>query len=156
MYKRRRKGFVSTRALVAIYIILLLLPLAYSAFAFIGNNKFNYNEVSNEIAMTDLRKILMLSYDLDNNGDSLSFIYKGDNYELYQTNNKLILKPGTQIILNDIDNAEFTNKNGCIYLIYETNGKTYERNIGKEKGIRLADFSFDDDDSDSSSDDDSQ
>jgi len=106
--------------------------------------------------MTDLRKILMLSYDLENNGDSLSFIYKNDDYELYQTNNRLILKPGTQIILNDIDSAEFINKNGCIYLIYETNGKTYERNIGKEEGIRLSDFSFNDDDTDVSSDDDSQ
>jgi len=154
--RKRRKGFISTRAVVAIYIVLLLLPLAYSAFAYIGNNKFNYNEVSNEIAMADLRRILMLSYDLENNGDYLSFIYKGDNYELYQTNNKLILKPGTQIILNDIDSIEFINKNGCIYLIYETKGKTYERNICKASGIHLADFSFDDDDTDGSSDNDSQ
>jgi len=155
MYKRRR-GFISTRALIALYVVMLLIPLAYSSFSFVGNNKFNYNEVSNEIALVDLRKILMLAYDLENNDDSLKFIYKGDEYELYETNNKLILKPGTQIFLNDIDSVQFINKNECIYLIYETNGKTYERNIGKTKGIRLADFSFDDDNTDGDSGDDGE
>ena len=56
-------------------------------------------------------------------------------------NNKLIMQPGTQIYLNDINDLSFQTKHGCIYVIYERDNKKYERVISKQEGIYIDNFS---------------
>lgn len=120
-----------------------VLPLAVSAMKLVYNLDFNYQLISNEIALMDLRRVLLISYDLEIYDKELKFIYHGSDYSLSMVNNKLILSPGTQIYLMDIDDLNFSVRNESIYLNYQSRGRNYETNIGKEKGIYLDDFSFD-------------
>ena len=54
----------------------------------------------------------------------------------------MILSPGTQIYLNDIKEASFYTKNGCLYLRYVNNdNKEYEKNIGSAKSFHLPELS---------------
>lgn len=142
--RRYRNGFVLTRTLVALFITVTILPLALTTFIYCANLDCDYNLVNNELALMDLRRVLLISYDIEVNEHELNFLYHNDNYSLSLINEKLILQPGTQIYLNDIDDVSFYTKSGSIYLAYSSKGKEYERNIGKEKGIYLDDFSNDD------------
>lgn len=134
------------RTLIALLITLTILPLAISVFSYAGNFSFNYNEANNEMALMDLRRVMLLAYDIDVSDYEISFIYHNDNYTLRYLNNKLLLQPGSQMYLNGILDAYFTKENGSIYVNYiDENGKEYKRNIGKEKGIYIDEFLNNDD-----------
>ncbi len=143
------KGFIKSRYLIALLITLSILPISSTIFRLLSFINPDYNLVNNEIALMDLRRILLIAYDLQISDYQIDFIYHNDNYRLYYVNDKLILSPGTQIYLNDIKEANFFVKNGCLYLRYVTNdNKEYERNIGTEKGFHLDELSDNYDDGD--------
>ena len=137
---------MTTRNLLALYIAVLLLPITLLTFRYVSNISFDYNEINDEIAMSQLRENLLFIYDLDFDSNHLSFRYKGKNYTLQEVNNKLLLQPGTQIYLNDIDYLYFKKENNCIYVVYSRNNKQYERVLCSQKGIYLDEFSDCDDD----------
>ncbi len=137
----RNNGFTYGRTLIALLITLSILPLALSIFNLVANLKPDYNLVNNELALLDLRRILLIAYDLKINDYNLEFTYHNETYNLYYVNDKLILTPGTQIYLNDIKEACFSCENNVLYLDYITNNnKEYKSVIGKEKGFYIDDF----------------
>lgn len=130
-----------TRNLIALLITLTMLPLAISTFSFVGKYEFNYNLINNEMALMDLRRVMLIAYDISVSEYEVNFVYHNDNYSLRYVNNKLLLQPGSQIYLNGIISARFYTNNNSIYVEYvDENGKEYQRNIGKEKGIYINDF----------------
>lgn len=139
------KGF-ATRSLMALLITLSILPLAVSIITYCASLKQNYNLINSEIALMDLRRIMLISYDMEINENQLDFIYHNEEYHLVYINDKLILTPGTQIILNNIKEVSFYEKNDSIYLKYiDEDNKEYERNIGSAKRFYIDNFSFDND-----------
>lgn len=118
-----------------------MLPICLLSYQYTSNIKFDYNLINDEIGLCQLREILLIAYDIENHYDSLSFIYKNKEFELSFINNKLILHPGTQIFLNDIDDGYFYYEDDCLNIYYEKKDKSYSRVISSEKGIYLDDFS---------------
>ena len=140
------RGFTYGRTLIALLITLTILPLLISIFSFVANIKLNYNLLNNESALIDLRRKLLIAYDLNVNDNSLEFKNNGETNYLYYVNDKLILSPGTQIYLNDVKDVYFNKENGVIYLNYITNdNEEYKSVVGKEKGFYIDDF-FDNND----------
>ena len=129
------------RNLIGLLIILTLLPVCMQAFRYTSNISFDYDEINDEIALQQLREQLLIAYDMNISADRLSFRYKNDDFTLSLVNGMLILQPGTQIYLNDVDNLYFETEHNCIYVNYERNSKEYKRVIGSESGIYLDDFS---------------
>jgi hypothetical protein len=129
------------RTLLGLIITCTMLPITVQAFRFTSNIKFEYNEINDEIALMQLREILLIAYDMNIYSDELNFRYKNKDFSLSLVNNKLLLQPGTQIFLNDVDNIVFKTKNDFIYIEYERNNETYERLIGKQEGLYIDDFS---------------
>lgn len=129
------------RNLIGLIITITMLPLCVLAFKFTANIKFDYNQINDEIALCQLRENLLISYDMNVSSDELNFRYKNKDYKLSLINNKLVLQPGTQIFLNDVDNLYFNNRNGCIYVCYEKENKYYERVIANKEGFYIDDFS---------------
>lgn len=140
-----RRGFISLRTIIALIITLSLLPIAVSIIAYSANMKFEYDLVNDEISLYQLRRILLIAYDVNNNGDNLEFIYHNDNYSLSLINNRLVLQPGYQMFLDNIDYLEFTEDGNAIYIKYEKANKEYKTPIIKTRGIYLDDFSDTDD-----------
>ena len=130
----------SIRNIVGLLIILLILPICISAMNYISVISFNYDEINDEIALSQLRENLLIAYDIDYDYNQLRFDYQNKMYLLSYINNKLILQPGTQIYLNNIDELHFETKDSIIYVCYERNNKRYERPIVRQ-GIYLDEFS---------------
>lgn len=129
------------RNLIGLIITITMLPICIEAFTFTSNIKFNYNEINDELALAQLREQMLIAYDMYVSSDEIDFIYKNKEFKLSLVNNKLILQPGTQIYLNDIDDLRFEQRNGCVYVIYERNNKRFERVICKQERIYIDDFS---------------
>lgn len=129
------------RNLIGLIITITLLPICTKAFIYTSNIPFEYNEINDEIALYQLREQLIIAYDMNVSSDSLNFTYKNKAFSLSLVNNKLLLQPGTQIYLNDIDSLHFDVRNNCIYVCYERNNKQYERIIGKQEWFYIDDFS---------------
>lgn len=129
------------RNLLGLIITITMLPVCVKAFEYASNIKFDYNEINDEIALMQLRETLLITYDMQYSEKLLAFRYKNKDFTLKLVNNKLLLQPGTQIYLNDIDDLSFINKNNCIYVIYERDNKEYERVLCNAKGLYLDDFS---------------
>lgn len=129
------------RNLIGLMICVCMLPICLLSYQYVSNISFEYDTLNDEIGLLELRQILLISYDLKNEGDSLRFLYKNKEFELSFINNKLILKPGTQIFLSNIKDGCFKYEDGCLYVVYEKEKKVYERVISSEKGIYLDDFS---------------
>lgn len=144
MYRTRR-GFISTRTIIALLITITILPIAVYVIGYASNLSFNYEIINDEISLFQLRRILLIAYDVNNNGDCLNFIYHNDNYSLSLVNNRLVLEPGYQMFLDNVDQIEFYEVNNAIYLKYVKGSDEYETPIIKQKGIYLDDFSDIDD-----------
>lgn len=129
------------RNIIGIIILITILPLSSLAFNYVSKIDFDYNEINDELALCQLREYLLISYDIKVNHYSLDFIYKNKDFSLNLVNNKLLMQPGTQIILNDIDDVYFERKGEYIYVVYTKNNETYERIIASTKGIYLDEFS---------------
>lgn len=129
-----------------------MLPICINAFIYTTNIKFDYNEINDEIALEQLREQLLIAYNMEVCSDKLNFRYKNKDFKLSLVNEKMILQPGTQIYLNNIDYLQFDIRNNCIYVSYSRQGKNYERVIGKAEGLYIDDFCncnvFDDEHSD--------
>ncbi len=128
------------RILCGLLIVLNLLPLGMTAMGFVSKIAFDYNEVNDEIALCQLREDLLISYDMEYSRDVLRFTYEGKSFRLSQVNRMLVLQPGTQIFLYDIDDLHFEKRGTMIYVLYRRKGKEYERILATE-GLYLSDFS---------------
>lgn len=150
---RYRRGFTSLRTIVALLITMSILPIAVDVISYASNLKYEYDLVNDEISLFQLRRILLIAYDVNNNGYSLDFIYHNDDYSLSLINNRLVLQPGYQMFLDNVDYLEFIEEGNAIYIEYEKNNKEYKTPIIKRNGIYLDDFldtddEFSDDNSD--------
>lgn len=143
--KAVKSGMIEVRNLLALYVVIIMLPIAVGIFTYCANFKFDFQEINDEIALYKLRKTYLLSYNQEINNDSIVFMYNDKYFELSNSNNHLILKPGSQIYLEDIDRISFFEENGCIMLEYQRGNKTYEKVIGSKERLHIDDFSCDDD-----------
>ena len=129
------------RNLIGLIITLTMLPICIEAFMFTSKIPLDYNEINDEIALQQLREQLLISYDMDISSDRLDFIYKNKNFSLSLVNKKLLLQPGTQMYLNDVDDLYFDTRDGCIYVCYKKGNKQFERVLCKQERFYIDDFS---------------
>lgn len=129
------------RNIIGLIITMAILPICVCAFIFVSKLTFDYDIINDEIALSQLRQTLLIAYDMEIEDDSISFRYKNNIFSLNYVNNKLIMQPGTQIILNNIDYVSFIEKDNCIYVNYERRNLEYESIISSAQGFYIDDFS---------------
>ncbi|MCI5774572.1 MAG: ComGF family competence protein [Erysipelotrichaceae bacterium] len=124
MGNKRGSTYIDT--LIVLLITLAFLPLSLSCFKIASH--FSYDEhLQNEIGILQLRNILALSQNIQVTTNTLTFKYAGKIYELYETNERLILTPGTQIILCDIQQVYFNLEGKIIYINYVQEDKSFKK-----------------------------
>lgn len=129
------------RNLIGLIITITMLPICIQAFIYTSNIEFDYNQISDELALAQLREQLLIAYDMTINANEINFIYKNKDFKLSLVNRKLILQPGTQIYLNDLDNLYFDLRGEKVFVCYEKDNKKYERVICKQEGLYIDNFS---------------
>lgn len=137
---RNNRGFTSLRTIIALIVTLTILPIAVNIIAYTSSIKFEYDLINDELSIYQLRRIMLIAYDVYNDGNSLNFIYHNDDYSLSEINGRLVLKPGYQVFLDNIDYLEFIEEGDAVWLRYEKDNKEYRTPIVKKRGIYISDF----------------
>ena len=125
-----KKGFSLVEVLIALVLSFFIIELLVSSFTYIETNS---NDDINQDLLSAfmLYEIFNVSVDIIVLDDSISFKYLEDQRELLLINNRLIIRPGTQIYFNNINEFEFFVKENYIYLKLKRNKKTYTYLIGE-------------------------
>ena len=140
------------RNIIAVYILLISLPIALAILNLSSKLTFNYYDLQDEISIRQLRRIILLSYDLEFDEKELSFIYHNKNFRLSNINNNLVLSEGYQLIIPKVDEYEFYLEGNILKLKYERDKHIYEKTLSQYPGIYLTDLFDNHDDSDLDSD----
>ena len=123
----RREGFILSQALLSVFIACLFIPLCADCIKLLSHRRMFDQHIQDEIALSQLRHILNAASSIETDGYSLQFVRKYESAELYLTNRHLILAPGTQIYLEDIDGAEFYKEMHIWMIRYEREGELFEK-----------------------------
>lgn len=126
-------------------MILALLPLTVALFRAVSSFEPDYYEIQNEMSLVQLRRIMLIAYDLDMYDDHLEFVYHGEDYRLRFHNRHLILSPGTQIFIEDCDDVCFYEEGGVIYVRCFRKNRETDYPLVQTGGLRIADFPADTD-----------
>ncbi|MCR5230586.1 MAG: hypothetical protein K6D03_10715 [Solobacterium sp.] len=115
-------GYIVEQLLMTLITCSFLIPVTITVLKImIGNLEFPY-DMQDELAISQLRHIINVSRDFTSDGSSLQFTYHESNSSLSLINGKLILKPGTQIFLSDLENAVFRIDNEIITVAFSHTG----------------------------------
>ncbi|MDO4197738.1 MAG: hypothetical protein Q4D13_01950 [Erysipelotrichaceae bacterium] len=126
---------------MGLMIIVMMLNISLLAYSITGNISFDYNQINDDLSFCQLRRIMLIAYDQSLSHDSITFTYHNKEFRLSLVNSKLLLQPGTQIFLNDVESLYFIEINGCYVVRYTRKGKEYEKVICSKSGIYIDDFS---------------
>ena len=131
--RRGNRGIILTEYLLCLYIFILFITIISSSLVCVDkliNRKDS--TISDELSLMQLRRVLLLSYDIEVSEDALTFNYQDRDFILNKVNNNLIIQPGTQIVLMDIEDLFFINDGNNIYISYVKKEEQYERLLCKQ------------------------
>ncbi|MGN1405321.1 MAG: hypothetical protein ACI4WM_03560 [Erysipelotrichaceae bacterium] len=133
-------GFISVRTVVALCIVMSVMPIAVSSIELLSKIEERYDLINDELCLYRLRRILLIAYDVEIDDCVMSFVYKDSERQLSLVNGRLVMTPGYQMFLNDVDSLYFRENDGCIELVYEKDNKEYKVVLCEAEGICIADF----------------
>lgn len=125
----RRNGFLMPDFLMTMLITVIMAQIVVSSLVLLLHSVSFDQEVQDEIAIAQLRRILIISTDFKTTADTLYFTNQGREMKLRVVNDNLIIQPGTQIMLVDVDGVTFMEQGHTIVCHYERNGAQHERII---------------------------
>ena len=82
--------------------------------------------LQDQIALVQLRHYLAVAYDIELQPTMISFQRQHEEMRLRLVNQNLIIQPGTQIFLMDIESAMFHLENDSVILRYVRKNQEYE------------------------------
>lgn len=124
---RSQRGSLIIDVLLSILVLVSLVSVIPS-FLRTQKRRETYSLWQDEIALSQLRRELMLAKDLSFENHQLHYRLGQQEKVLLLVNEKLILQPGTQIFLEKIQFVSFEEFEKKIYLVYRSNYG--ERKVG--------------------------
>ena len=104
-----------------------MISISLSSFRLIKFYKYEDQDIQDEIACIQLTRILSIASNIEINNDEVSFISNNKTWNIKNINGNLVLQPGTQFILIDIENVSFQKESAVLYISYKRGDKEYRR-----------------------------
>lgn len=125
--RNNKRGFVLAEYIIAVLIVITFIPILVICIRLNMNALRFHEETQDEIAIAQLRKIMNVGTHFEVSSNIITFEYHEEPYHLYLVNHHLILSPGTQIFLSEVDQLSFSMRGNYIYCDYERKNQTYSR-----------------------------
>ncbi len=127
-----RRGYASLSSVLLTFLIVMWLLPVLTLCAGSAQKLLSFDtELQDEAALGQLRRIFLLAYETEVYPDRVEFTYQKRQMRLSEVNGNLILQPGTQIFLTDIDCASFHTEGGLVYVRYSRKDRDYDRVLAK-------------------------
>lgn len=116
--------------LLSLFIFSLSMTLLTMSIPLIHRLQDIHVDIEDEIALYQLRQLLLYASEIQYNEDELNFFYFEKEASLVLEKNRIVRKDGYVIYMEDIEKSYFTQKGDCFYISYEKNNKRKERFLG--------------------------
>jgi hypothetical protein len=126
-----RSGFAMIEILITLMVVTGMIPITVLCIKPFENLLGFNEEIQDQIVLSQMRRIFLLSYEIKYSPEQITFLYQEKRRTLSCINDHLVLSPGTQIFISNIDTAYFIEKENCIYIVYERQKKQYEKILCK-------------------------
>ena len=127
-----RKGFALVEVLVAILTVCICIPILVSVISLMRTSLKDRTSLQDQIALVQLRRYLAVAYEIELLPSSLTFQRQHEEMRLSVVNQNLIVQPGTQMFLMDIEAALFYLEEDSVMLRYVRNHQEYEVYLCKQ------------------------
>lgn len=124
---RMRRGFAIIEVLISLLVITAMIPVTIVCIRPFTTIAYFDEEIQDQIALSQLRRILLLSYDIECSPDEVDFEYQLKKRKLSFKNDHVVISDGTQIFFSCVDDAAFYQENQCVYIRYTRKNRTYEK-----------------------------
>ena len=121
-----RKGFALVEVLVAILTVCICIPIIVSVISLMRTSLKDRAFLQDQIALIQLRRYLAVAYEIELLPSSLTFQRQHEEMRLSVVNQNLIVQPGKQIFLMDIEAALFYLEGDSVMLRYVRDNQEYE------------------------------
>lgn len=121
MHTRADSGFILEQFLIALLILCAVLPVFLSQLQAIANLYARPADLQDAIAITQLRHIFNIAQNITPSGSTLSFHFRGEERILRMSGENLILTPGTQYVLTNIEEVSFASEENTVILCWKRN-----------------------------------
>lgn len=110
------KGFTLIEAIIGISIVSYIVLLLFSGIKLVNSYSYEIDHID-EVSIDQIRKIYSLSANRSLNNNKLTYLYNTKEYEMIIENNKIIITPGYQVVLDNYS-GKFLMKEECLYLAH--------------------------------------
>ena len=122
----KRRGFALIEILICILTVCICIPITVQVLSIVRSVLKDKTPLQDQIALVQLRHYLAVAYDIKLEPTTISFQRQQEEMRLRLVNQDLIIQPGTQIFLMNIENAMFYLEKDSVILRYVRDNHEYE------------------------------
>lgn len=130
MKKPASKGYTMLEMLLSLFVFSLSISLLTMVLPLMHKLQNFHVAVDDEIALYQLRHLLLIASEIRCHEDELNFFYLEKEARLILEKNRLVRKDGYVIYMENIKEGSFIQKGDCFYISYEKDAKRKERFLG--------------------------
>lgn len=130
MRNRSRNGFVLEQFLIVLLALSFLLPLTLSHLNILHKAMKPFAMLQDQIALAQLRHITNLSASITLRPDEITLHCHQNDYVVHIRNGNLLLRPGTQFLLTEIDAVLFAQDGQLLIMHYVRKEKEFRAVLG--------------------------
>ena len=123
----RKTGYTLIECLIALMVLCLASSIYFTAMKKIKNLTINTDRIQDVNGIHQLALSLALATDMEVSSDQITYYYKDESFMISLVNEKLMIQPGTNILLLNIDAIEFFQEDEQVILIYRRDDKEMRR-----------------------------
>lgn len=127
-----RKGFTLIESLFSLFILSLSISLLTMVLPCLLVMEKYHVTIEDEIALYQLRKLILYASDITFTEEELNFYYMEDFVSLSLEKGRVVRKKGYVIYMDGLTDSYFSKKKGCLFLNYEKNKTQKKRFLGCE------------------------
>ena len=122
-------GYTLLETLIALMISSLIFLSIYQIINMMSYIRLYDQHLQDINGMLQLKQILNLGSNIEISSDQIEYDYNENHFTVNLINDRLIIQPGTNILILDINSVEFIEDDLGLVIIYQREDQTYHRRI---------------------------
>lgn len=122
-------GYTLLETLIALMISSLIFLSIYQIINMMSYIRLYDQHLQDINGVLQLKQILNLGSNIEISADQIEYDYKENHFTVNLINDRLIIQPGTNILILDISSIEFIEDDLGLVIIYQRKDQIYHRRI---------------------------
>ncbi|MCI6272963.1 MAG: hypothetical protein MR601_08465 [Erysipelotrichaceae bacterium] len=121
-----KNGMIMTNFLVTLLTFMLSINVIFSCMNIISKHNFYEESLQDLIGLSQLSRYLILADEIKIENNCIHFKYLDKDMKVDVVNKNLIIQPGTQFVIVNIDYLNFYIENNLLYIEYKRNKNNFK------------------------------